>query len=93
MNRRHELRDVIFKEILAKGGIILDAAATPGGHQRVTCTIAGEPMKFIYSTTPSDSRAPKKARGYVRRRARAARKRIEQERRRQPNGRSQGTTI
>jgi hypothetical protein len=41
-------------------------------------------MKFTYSTTPSDSRAPKKAQSVVRRQARAARKRLlEQEQRQQ----------
>ena len=34
MNRRHELRDIIFREITDQGGTILDLVTTPGGHQR-----------------------------------------------------------
>jgi len=81
--KARELRDCIFKAIIAENGIIIDAVATRGGHHQVRCVIADEPMKFTYSTSPSDWRAVKKARSYVRRQAKAARKRKEQEQRQQ----------
>jgi hypothetical protein len=93
MTRAHELRNVIFKEIIKQGGIIIDAAPTRGGHHQVRCSIAGEAMKFTYSASPSDWRAVKTARGYVRRQAKSARRRMEQERRGKLNGRSEGATI
>jgi hypothetical protein len=77
------LRNIIFKEIVQQGGIIIDAASTRGGHQQVRCVIAGEPMRFVYATSLSDWRALKSARGYVRRQAKAARKRAAQEQRQQ----------